>query len=370
MNPIHKNAHFLLKLMIESEQDDFSNQWLKDRSRLEHRDINDAVYFLEKVNAVKVFKAVKVGLKAMGSDPFNFANVRLMSEGRIYFHDIKENMHLNLGGRIETVPRDNKNIFVVHGRNKALRDGLFEFLRALKLNPIEWDEAVNMTGKSSPFIGDILDKAFSEAQAVVVLLSGDDEARLKMEFQSEEDPPFEKNLTSQARPNVLFEAGMAFGRHADRTVIVQVGSDLRPFSDIAGRHIIKLNNSPEQRNSLVQRLQTAGCSVNTSGRDWYSAGNFEISSISSQTTELPIANQTDEIEQLEFMNNAYWKKADNDGPFCMRCWDKNKDLIRMSNDNNVFYHCPECRNRYEGPNYRDHMRSLPKQSVTDWDPYK
>ena len=286
----------------------------------------------------------------MDSDPFNFANVRLLTEGRVYYHDLKEKEQANnLGGAKETMPKDNNNIFVVHGRNNLARDSMFAFLRALKLNPIEWNEAIKMTGKASPFIGEILNKAFSEAQAVVVILSGDDEARLKKEFQTEDDPPYEKNLTPQDRPNVLFEAGMAFGRHEDRTVIVQIGSELRPFSNITGRHIIKLHNSPQQSNALAQRLITAGCPVDISRTDWYSAGNFEISNMSSQNAELAIANQADGSEQLEIRNNAYWKKSDGDGPFCMRCEDENKLHIHMINNNDISYKCPKCNNVVLGP---------------------
>lgn len=341
MNPIKKNAHFLLKLMIETGEEFFSNRWLSDRSQLNPTDINDAIYFLEKIKAMKVLRADET--------PFNFVQVKLMGEGRIYYHDLVDKDQLNNTGGAKYTMLNNKNIFVVHGRNNIARDSLFAFLRALNLNPIEWDEAVKMTGKASPFIGEILNKAFSEAQAVVVLLSGDDEARLKKEFQNADDPPYEKNLTAQARPNVLFEAGMAFARHEDRTVLVQIGSELRPFSDIAGRHIIKLNNLPEQRNTLAQRLKTAGCPVDTSGRDWYSAGNFELSNLSSQNDDLAMANQNNENEQLEIKNNAYWKKSDGDGPFCMLCKDENKGLIHMINNNDILYTCPKCKNSVQGP---------------------
>ena len=51
-------------------------------------------------------------------------------------------------------------VFVVHGRNQAAADSMFAFLRSLGLKPIEWDQAVAMTGKGSPYVGEVLDVAF------------------------------------------------------------------------------------------------------------------------------------------------------------------------------------------------------------------
>ena len=169
---------------------------------------------------------------------------------------------------------DTREVFVVHGRNMVARNALFQFLRAIGLHPLEWTEAVRSTGKSSPYIGAILDAAFSRAHAIVVLFTPDDEARLREEFQGTSDPPHETELTGQARPNVLFEAGMAMGRSEDRTVLVEIG-DLRPFSDVAGRHSVRLNNSSARRQDLAMRLQTAGCPINLEGTDWYDVGDFE-----------------------------------------------------------------------------------------------
>jgi predicted nucleotide-binding protein len=173
-----------------------------------------------------------------------------------------------------THSRNPRRVFVVHGRNEAARTAIFSFLRAAGLDPIEWSEAIARTGSGSPYVGDALDRAFEEAQAVVVLLTGDDIARLGTAFIQSDDPRHEKELTPQARPNVLFEAGMAFGREPRRTILVQLG-EIRPFSDIFGRHIVKLSDRPEARTLLLSRLKTAGCQVDDDHRtDWLSAGNF------------------------------------------------------------------------------------------------
>jgi predicted nucleotide-binding protein len=168
---------------------------------------------------------------------------------------------------------DAQTVFVGHGRNNAVRESLFAFLRAIGLKPLEWSQAVYATGKPSPYIGEVLDKAFALAGAVVVLMTPDDEARLLEQFRGTAEPDYEVELTPQARPNVLFEAGMAMGRSADRTVLVEVGT-VRPFSDIGGRHVLRLNNSTERRQEFADRLELAGCPVNLKGTGWHKVGDF------------------------------------------------------------------------------------------------
>ena len=173
-----------------------------------------------------------------------------------------------------TPPTDAREVFVVHGRNGKAREAIFVFLRSIGLHPLEWSEAVQSTGRTSPYIGDILNAAFSKAHAVVVLMTPDDDAQLRKPFRSDTDPPHETELSGQARPNVLFEAGMAMGRYENRTILVELGT-LRPFSDIAGRHVIRLDSTTQRRQDLAKRLEAAGCPVNLNGTDWHTAGDFE-----------------------------------------------------------------------------------------------
>jgi hypothetical protein len=165
-----------------------------------------------------------------------------------------------------------RKVFVVHGRNNAARDGMFAFLRALGLQPVEWEHAIKITGEGSPYIGTVLDHAFSAAQAIVVLLTPDEITYLRSEYAHSEDD-LETQPAAQARPNVLFEAGMALGRNTKRTILVELGK-VREFSDVSGRHAIRLSNDSEKRTALAERLRTAGCEVDTSGTDWLSAGDL------------------------------------------------------------------------------------------------
>ena len=194
---------------------------------------------------------------------------------------------------------DSREVFVIHGRNSTARDALFEFLRAIDLHPLEWSEAVSATGKASPYIGEILDAAFSRAHAVVVLFTPDDEVRLRQEFRGDGDLPHETELTGQARPNVLFEAGMAMGRHPGRTVLVELG-DLRPFTDIAGLHVIRMDGSSQRRQELAQRLGTTGCPVKLDGTDWHTAGDFDATVVPTETESEGPDDHTDMMEETRF----------------------------------------------------------------------
>ena len=173
----------------------------------------------------------------------------------------------------------NKKVFVVHGRNLKARDELNCFLRAIGLTPVEWGQAlrkvIRETNNPLPYVGEVLDAGLSMAQAIVVLFTPDDEARLRKQFRDEgTDPPYESVLSGQMRPNVLFEAGLAMGRYPDRTIVVELGR-LRPFSDFHGLHTIKLDNSYKKRRDLADRLgKVVGCPPDLSGDGWVTEGDF------------------------------------------------------------------------------------------------
>lgn len=168
--------------------------------------------------------------------------------------------------------KDN-SVFVIHGRDLKLRDSIYAFLSALGCKPVEFHQAVTkVRGAGTPFIGQVLDAVFEQAQALVVLLSPDDDVQLKPQFVGANERKTEGRRQSQPRANVIFEAGMALARHEEKTIMVQVGSP-KAFSDVAGRHTVHLNDTFESRNAFASRLEKL-CKIDRTGSTWTTIGNF------------------------------------------------------------------------------------------------
>jgi hypothetical protein len=58
----------------------------------------------------------------------------------------------------------------------------------------------------------------------------------------------------QARPNVIFEAGVALGAAREKMILVTIGSDVQLFSDVSGVHFVRLD-SPTGPADLLARIQ-------------------------------------------------------------------------------------------------------------------
>jgi predicted nucleotide-binding protein len=170
-------------------------------------------------------------------------------------------------------PTKTNTLFVVHGRDKKLNEDMFSLLRSLGLNPIEWSKAVAKTRGNNPDVDKIIGGQMKTVQGIVVLISPDEEAKLKPRFCDPSNPS-ERTLQNQARPNVLFEAGWAFGAYPEKTLLVQVGRT-RPISDLGGKHIMRLSNSADSRKELAQRLKKMKFRVDTEGTSWLTEFDFD-----------------------------------------------------------------------------------------------
>jgi predicted nucleotide-binding protein len=160
-----------------------------------------------------------------------------------------------------TEPDDiTRNVFVVHGRDEQARMALFGFLRALGLNPLDWEQLVSATENASPYLRDVIMQGIAMAQAAVVLMTPDDVVRLHPDLFSKREKEHEPVQEMQARPNVILELGMALATYADRTIVLYAGNH-RPMADLEGLNYIELTNDRECLKKIISRLETAGCQL-------------------------------------------------------------------------------------------------------------
>jgi predicted nucleotide-binding protein len=159
-----------------------------------------------------------------------------------------------------------KSVMVIYGHDRQANDALFAWLRAIGLHPREWSQLIRASGSASPFIGEVLDKALRDVQAVIAFFTPDEHVTPARADHS--------GGRFQARPNVLIEAGMALITHPTRTIIAVLGDQELP-SDLAGRHYVRLSHTDvEPLNDLAGRLSDAGCDIDLSGNDWLRAAYF------------------------------------------------------------------------------------------------
>lgn len=164
---------------------------------------------------------------------------------------------------------DRRAVMVIYGHDEQANSALFDWLRAIGLRPREWNQLINASGNAAPYIGQVLEQALVDVQAVVAFFTPDE--RVTSAITAPESP---NAWRLQARPNVLVEAGMALITHPTRTVLVVLGPQELP-SDIAGRHFVRLSStSPEALQDLASRLRQAGCEVDASGTAWLNPGRF------------------------------------------------------------------------------------------------
>lgn len=168
---------------------------------------------------------------------------------------------------------DPRMVFVVHGRDDKAKDAMWAFLESLGLHPLDWNEMVRRTGKGTPHTLRVVEVGFTMAKAFVVLMTPDDEARLHADLREPHDPDDERNMTCQPRPNVMFEAGRAFGTAPDSTIIVHIGK-MRRVSDLDGLNVVRIGQTKAPLMALADRLEACGCPIDRLGLSRFDPARF------------------------------------------------------------------------------------------------
>jgi predicted nucleotide-binding protein len=231
--------------------------------------LNRAIGVLEETALVEVDQS-------LGSAPFDTHGFQLSKRGWLECERVgldADPASDDDGSMSPDESPDKKKVFIIHGRNVVARKEMGIFLRAIGLEPLNFDD-LRASLKGTPTVADVVIAGMKNAQGVVAIFTADEYAALRpsMRGKGESGESVER---WQARPNVLFEAGMAFGRDRERVVFVKLG-DVDLFSDVGGVHVLTPTNDPKgHRDTLRKVLKGMGCAVNLEPSDWMHDGDFE-----------------------------------------------------------------------------------------------
>jgi hypothetical protein len=133
-----------------------------------------------------------------------------------------------------------------------MRRELFAFLRMLKLSPLSWHEEIHTLHKFLPQAQ--VQEMLRGAQAIVILITEDDEAELATsEFQFAQPEP-------SLSPTQLLNLAGEQARHSGRMILLGMGQVRDRWAE-ADSPLILLNNKMAPRWQLMLRLEDAGCLV-------------------------------------------------------------------------------------------------------------
>ena len=153
-----------------------------------------------------------------------------------------------------------QSVYIVEGKNGKETKRIEELLQnTFGLHCLTKQDVAGSTGGSS-FIGDILNVAFEKAQAVIVLLTPEENVRLRQKFWRTNEDVLETEFHPQPTQEQIFEAGYAFGKFPQRTILIRTG-EIRPMSDIVGRFILSKEEVTPPAIQLRDNLLQAGCII-------------------------------------------------------------------------------------------------------------
>ena len=142
----------------------------------------------------------------------------------------------------------NSRVFLVHGRNEGIREGVARFIESLRLPVTILHEQPN---KGRTIIEKFED--YSDVGFAVVLLTGDDKGGLAT------DPP--KTFQPRARQNVILELGFFLGAIGRERVCALYEPGVEVPSDFSGVVFVELDPNRRWHVEVARELKAAGFEV-------------------------------------------------------------------------------------------------------------
>jgi predicted nucleotide-binding protein len=157
---------------------------------------------------------------------------------------------------VKKVDAENRNVFVVHGRDHAIRDDVQRVLHSLSIPTI----VLEKEGDAGQTVIEKFEREAARCEYALVICSPDDEGRLRPKTRK----PTTDGLQARARQNVVLELGYFLARLGRRNVFMLHTGNIDQPSDLAG--VIYQPGSNWQQ-KLVRELREAGFNINQAAAD-------------------------------------------------------------------------------------------------------
>ena len=147
-----------------------------------------------------------------------------------------------------TTPNPGGKVFLVHGRNEAIRESVARFLEKLGISPVILHEQPN---KGRTILEKLIDH--SDVAFAVVLLTGDDVGRLPSDPLGAEE--------TRPRQNVILELGFFLGRLGRERACPLYEEGVQLPSDYDGVGFVKLDKEGGWQLKLARELKAASIPI-------------------------------------------------------------------------------------------------------------
>ena len=144
-------------------------------------------------------------------------------------------------------------VFIIHGRDLEARAELAKFLRSIGLEDMPFEDVASSL-PPNPFVADVVREGIRRAAAVIAIFTPDEHSVFHDPATAASPTAAPGETRWQARPNVIFEAGIALGCAREKTILTAVGNDVKLFSDLLGVHLIRLDSATAKQ-SLFNQLR-------------------------------------------------------------------------------------------------------------------
>ncbi|WP_080054412.1 TIR domain-containing protein [Spirosoma aerolatum] len=156
---------------------------------------------------------------------------------------------------LKAIDRENKSIFIVHGRDHDMREKVQSALRGLGLATVVLDREDDL-GQT------VIEKFIKESarcEYAVVLCSADDEGRLRTKARSSKDAPSPR---PRARQNVVLELGYFLAKVGrENLFVLHPEESIEQPSDFLGVIYEKYDKAGQWKDKLVRALRGSGFKI-------------------------------------------------------------------------------------------------------------